>query len=316
MTKKNINGWMLFAKDMHPSRYLTDRFHNLLLYFQKNHNFKIKYGYVGRIPKNVDVVVTFQRLYSPREAANLEYLADLNPKTKLIGYLGDFDSLENRPGVFKRMIKRYDLILSMYKHRFEKKYPELIPKTIYFPNFFAPHERYVTLKINPNPIDKILVSGRLFEPKRYPFRVFVSKNVSKKLIDIMPHPKGHPNVTKRKDGRYYIGDRYAKRLNQYLACFTDHGLGCVLTKYMEIPAAGSLLVATESKDLITCGFVPGEHYVKVDKNNIFDVFKDIVGNPAKYEDIRKQGMKFVRANHSVKNRYQTLYSEIEKLLGG
>lgn len=315
MTKK-INGWFLYAKDIHPRRYLTDRYHDLASYFHKNHGFKIKYGYVGKVPRNVDVVVTLQRLYSPREAANLSYLADLHPGTKLIGYLGDFDSLENKPQIFKNMIRRYDLILSMYKHRFEKKYPKLVPKMVYFPNFFAPYKRYASLEINPNPIHKILLSGRLFEKKRYPFRIFVSEKISPKILDIMTHPKGHPDVTKRKSKAYYIGDRYAKRLNSYLACFTDHGLGCVLAKYLEIPAAGSLLIATESKDLITCGFIPGEHYVRVDKNNIFDVFKDVIRNPNKYKDIRKQGMEFVRANHSVKNRYQKLYSEIEKLLGG
>ena len=309
-----MKGIILYAKACR--KYLTDRDDILFGMIQKEFNFKSSYG-VTEIPKDTDIVITVQqRLYSENENNAMMYLTKLNKGIKLIGYLSDLDTLDYIPGRDIKMFDRYDLILSRYDYRFKKKYPQYVYKTIYLPNFFAPHNRYANLKFNISPINKILITGRLFEPTRYPLRCYIAKNSNPSKVDIMPHPKGHVSKKKLKNKKFYIGDRYAKRLNDYFACVTCCGLGCLLTKYLEIPAAGSLLIANETPDSKIAGFVPNEHFVPITKKNALRVMYKCLENPKKYNDIRKNGMKFVRENHSVKNRFEQLKQIIMELLNG
>ena len=47
--------------------------------------------------------------------------------------------------------------------------------------------------------------------------------------------------------------------------------------------------------------------------DVFDKAKDIISNPDKYEQIRVEGMKFVRENHSVNNRVDCIYDLLKEI---
>ena len=298
---------------LYPKRYkvyLADRENILFQMIAKKFGFKIQYGRTKQVPPDTDIVISvMQRTYQKQPENHNMYLAKTPKKTKMIGYLGDIQSLGNIPGRDIQMLNRYDIILSRYNSLFQKKYPQFFSKMIYFPNFFAPHDRYTSLSYNTNPIYKALITGRLFEKDRYPLRVYVADNMDPKKMVIMQHPKF---MVKAVGDKFYIGDRYAKRINEFFACPTCAGLGCLLTKYLEIPAAGSLLIANEIPDSKTAGFIPGKHFVAINQKNAIKKINHCLDNPDEYESIRKEGMEFVRANHSVVNRYNQLVKIIEE----
>jgi len=131
------------------------------------------------------------------------------------------------------------------------------------------------------------------------------------LIDILPHP-GYVNAPSKE--KAIIREDYVKCLNNYFCCVTGSSkFNYLLAKYFEIPASGSLLLADRTKDSDKVGLVPFKHYVPIDKGNALASIKDCLTRPYKYEEIRKEGMAFVRANHGTRNRLEQ-FKEILKEL--
>jgi hypothetical protein len=146
---------------------------------------------------------------------------------------------------------------------------------------------------------RCLLSGSS-NPKVYPLRSFIKKNGGK-LVDYKP-PK-------------YVGDSYAKLLNSYFCCATSSSIfNYAGSKYYEIPAAGSLLLANEISDLKRAGFIPNKHYVPINKTNVIKTISHCLKNPATYEHIRIEGMKFVHENHTLTNRMTMLKILFEEML--
>lgn len=281
--------------------------------------FDILYANNLKVPSNIDVVITHavpQRTYG----SALMDLATLDKNIKLVGYLHDlhpFNDKKYRKRVIK-MLDRYDVVLVDGKEIFEKYYPGYSDKVVFFPKFFAPHTRYVDFEFNKKPIVKCLLSGYIKRKKEqvYPLRNFIFDNIDRSKVVIIPHP-GY--VRSRKDllsdESYYVGDRYAKKLHSHFCCLaTSSKYNVVLAKYLEISATGSLLVANETKDLKKAGFVSGEHYVSITKENALEVIYECLDNPDKYIKIRKAGMEFVRKNHSVNNRFKQFKKILEGLV--
>lgn len=302
--------------------YVTDRDKVLFGMIAEKFDFDIEYGRTERVPTDIDIVISVMpRFYVKNENDSMMYLAKLDKNVKLIGYLGDFHSM-NRFGNDIKMFDRYDVILSRVDLKFRRNYPQYVDKMVFFPNWFAPHERYASLKFNETPIQKCLLCGRLYEPEYYPLRVYIGKHRDCSKIDVMKHPGGHPKAERLKNKRYYVGDRYAKRLNDYLACVTCAGKvsrnnaeidGGVVTKYLEIPATGSLLMADDDPDVRAINLIPDVHYIAITKENVFSKIDKVLSNPDAYTEIRRKGREFVLKNHSVNNRFETLVNIIKEL---
>jgi uncharacterized membrane protein YcgQ (UPF0703/DUF1980 family) len=94
---------------------------------------------------------------------------------------------------------------------------------------------------------------------------------------------------------------------------TSSKFNYVLAKYLEIPAVGSLLIANETNDLKKIGFIAGEHYVSITKENALETIYECLDNPDKYIEIRKNGMGFVRRNHSINNRFEQLKNILNEI---
>ena len=73
-------------------------------------------------------------------------------------------------------------------------------------------------------------------------------------------------------------------------------------------------MANETTDLGKAGFISNRHYVPITKENVYEKITQCLKNPNEYSDIRREGMEFVRKNHSINNRMDFLKSVFEDLL--
>lgn len=223
----------------------------------------------------------------------------LDSKTKLIGYFEDLQcwSSEECRKNKEIMFDRYDILMGTYYEAIRKWYPQHVHKYVHFPNFFFPHERYMSLQPNLNSKMRCLMIGTV--NKYYPFRVHIKKESRSQLcpLDI---PKRVPF------------NRYSEFLNRYFCAVATvgslesevHGFcgDALPAKYFEIPAAGVLMLAEEVSELAVVGLKPYTHYVPITKENIFKQVKKCLTSPEKFVKIRDNGTSFVRRNHSIRNR--------------
>ena len=257
-----------------------------------------------KIPSNINLIIS--RYVVPS-------LVDLDKKIKLITWIGDVNislkgtarEVKERKDVRKAIFERSDLILSCGYSEFEKDYPQFMNKMIFFPKNFGFVSRFRNIKFNKNPKMKCLLPGSL-GLSIYPLRNYIKKHNEKKTIDFGEKiPKKN-----RKRGTspwQYAGGNYIKWLNSYFCCVTSSSIfNYVVGKYFEIPATGSLLLANETEDSKRAGFIPYEHFIPVTKKNAISQIEKCLRDPKKFNKIRKAGMRFVKENHSVGNRFEQL----------
>jgi len=261
------------------------------------------------IPSDLDLVINYDNVSSQ--------MLNLDQKIKLITWVADVNvsskgtkrQVKERKQKKDMLFDRSDLIVSGMLSYFKKTYPQHVGKMVFLPKHFGPYSRFCRLPFNKEPKMKCLLSGASHNP--YPMRTFVERYGDKKLIDKHTTPvegfvqKGIPPWK-------HTGDDYARWLNSYFCCVTSSSIyNCLVGKYFEIPAVGSLLLANETEDSIAAGFVPGVHYVSVTKETVLDRIKKCIKKPVKYDRIRRQGMMFVRENHSIYQRFAKFKRIIE-----
>lgn len=250
--------------------------------------------------KNLDVALVYATPYHNRPKMMPGILNVEN--VKIISYLGDLpcwynvECQRNK----KLMFGRSDAIIGGYYKKFREWYPQFVNKYELFSGFFFPYEWYERLMPRSSPIMKCLLSGSI-TPK-YPFRYYISnmKGISK-LIDI-------------KNRSHVAFPKYPQFVNNYFCAIATSGTNsCMVSKYFEIPAAGTLLLGERKEELDILGFKPNVHYVPIARKNVIDKVRDVLGNPDKYLKIRKAGMDFVRKNHSDINRANQFKSLLERI---
>jgi len=268
-----------------------------------------------KIPSNTDVVILYAVPHHNYENLFMDYV-NLSRDVKLVGYLHDLHGSELLSKNMLKMLDRYDVILRGADETFGNLYPEHLSRSIFFPNFIAPYTKYSDLKFNKDPIYKCLLSGALSR-RYYPLRQFIFDKIDRSKVTIIPHPGYNKSKTEiLSNSSYYIGDRYINKLHSHFCCVTTSSkFNYVLSKYIEIPATGSLLIANETNDLRKMGFIPNKHYISITKENVLETIYECLDNPNKYTEIRKDGMEFARKNHSINNRFEqfkTILGDIEK----
>lgn len=207
----------------------------------------------------------------------------------------------------KKSKNYYDLfngIFVMYREPFIKLYPNIDKTRIYWcPHAFVPD---FDINYNINPRDKILLSGAC--GILYPLRKQLLKLSTTELKGYVTHLK-HPGYNQHnyENITTCIGKEYAKLINRHLVSFTDCLIyGYIVSKYFEIPACGSLLLAQnpEGDKLIDLGFIDGINYISCNKDNMTEKIKWIMDTKNRNEvnEIRKAGMNLVKNNHSIYHR--------------
>jgi len=280
--------------------------------------FKILYtDIISSLPLDTDIVWCALRTKSYSNLGNLQ------KGIKLISHLGDTHGdhgkwLANHP----ESMNRSNVIIGGIDFEFRETWPQHFHKYVFWPQFFKPHDTYAKLDFNENPIMKCIMPGRVGN-RWYRLRSEISARVAssgrwQKIIDIVKHYWYDRNRTiiYEWEREPACGSKYAKLLNEYFCGFaTVSNAKYLVAKCVEIPAAGALLLTQEIPDLGIAGFIPWKHYVPVgyDKDSVFNQINHCLENPDKYQEIRKEGMRFVRENHSINNRLQQFEQILNKL---
>ncbi len=205
--------------------------------------------------------------------------------------------------VLTRFFRRCDAILCTYRAPFVRWYGRYAHKLVHFPFFFAADD-FGAVAFNPSPIPKCILSGAI--GAFYPLRAAAAQNPD---VVVMPHP-GYKDVT-RAGTPGIFGSAYARELARYRCAVTcSMVLDYVVAKYMELPAAGCLLLATDASDLESLGYRDGVNYVRVNERTFDDTLAAVLSRPERFEAIRQAGFDLVRSRHSEANRAD----ELEQLI--
>ena len=228
---------------------------------------------------------------------------------KLFWYI---DDIHNNTKIRANLFKYFDLILNSYAYCFNMFYKQDI-KTYWFPHYVN-ESLLKQINYNPNPIEKILLSGQVTEyvyPARYK-AFLIAKDNSK--IDCIGHP-GYNNRNKHD----YCGSKYYSLINSYLAAFTccaKKDRPYIVAKFFEIIASGTLLIAYDEhvkQYLNQLGFIDKVNYVSCTLENIQEVF-DYVLDPCNREEIdtiRSNGFYLSKKNAYLCNRVKSFCEYIE-----
>lgn len=288
-----------------PSFYLmrhTDNYKFLLEKIAVEFDYDIQYTDDPYIADDVELIITFAIPQHTRPGLMNE-LVHLDKRIKMIGYMGDLQTYGDKQFELEmnQMLDRFDIILSPLDEKFKEFYPQHYHKMIFFPQFFASLERYAGLKYNKNPEMKCLMSGATYDVV-YPLR------------DLIKRMSPYSDKIDCFHSRHKLNDEYAELLNSYYCGIATPSIfNLVVKKYFEIPAAGTLLLASECEDLKKCGFKPGKHYVPITIENVLSKIHKCIDHPEKYEEIRRAGRDFVLRKHSVENRFKTLAGVVRKM---
>lgn len=287
----------------------TDNWRILLRMVADSFGFDLQFTDNPEIPKNVDIVITHcVPLYGRPSYGIMNELLKLDKNVKIVGYIRDSQCYGDPvcKDVIRIMFDRYDLILAQADEMFKRLYPQYLHKYIYFRQFFASHERYVSLGFNRDPEMKCLLCGAV-DSEIYPIRMHVFKYGDKEKIDCILPIIG--------EGVHFIKEKYAWLLYHYYCSVTCSSIfNMALAKHVEIPAAGSLLICNQTKDLDLMGMIPWKYYVPITQENVLDQAYECLSRIDKYNQIRINAQEFVHENHSVRNRFGEFKQIIEGVL--
>lgn len=266
--------------------------------------------------------------WQQRFAKNL--IRKLPDSVRLITYLGDIHfnsdlqdfSLDAQLAdtqyreAMTETLNRSDIILCAFKSTFMKYWFKWRDKFVFFPMFIS-KKAYEKIPFKQYPLTKCLISGvsnNVVAEKFYPLRNYIVNTPNKK-VDILNHPGYNININDYDKTLFSVGDEYKYTLNTYLGDIaTSSVTGYVVQKYFEIPASGSLLLAEYVPDMLSSGFVEGYNFVKITRENIFDVVENVCSNPLAYINIRNQSRNWVFKYHTEENRYEQLKGVLKCVL--
>ena len=303
---------------------LTDRFAIFFKRIEEKFGFKIVFcDSIGQIPDDLETVLVFA---GPHGKQLMLDMTSIPTQIKVIMYLSGSHCFPHTNKIIINALERCDKVICGEFQSFEERWSQYLDKFIFFPSCFAPHERYAGLKYNESPVMKCLFSG-CNKAKHYPMRHYLKGQIFgdselQKLVDTIRHPRWvkidpdteEPRPLNEWEIEVPMGDAYAKCLNKYFCSIaTSSTHNYAVAKYFEIPAVGTLLLANITPDVEKTGLIAGKHYVPITQKNIVSQIKDCLNKPEKYEEIRRNGMEYVRKNHSVNNRIEQFKEILEKI---
>jgi len=234
----------------------------------------------------------------------------IQSKCKLIGYFEDLqcwgDSICKKNK--ELMFGRYDVLIGGHYKSFREWYPQYLHKYIHFPVCYFPYEKYADLtqiKLGLShsklfrPKMLCLLSGTS-NPKTYPFRNYIRKQ----------DPTGLVKYT----GKSVLFDDYPAHLNEHFSAVSVSGrYNNLVAKYLEIPAAGTLMLAQEIEELKVLGLKANEHYVPITYKNVFKQINKVLRHPNEYIEMRNKATKLVREKHSDINRAKQFQDILDRV---
>jgi len=212
----------------------------------------------------------------------------------------------------KQFMKENDVeyVFSIYRDAFHKTFPKYIDNMQWLPHFVNTDifKDYNLAK----EIDYLMMGKVAFY---YPLREKIYR-VMKDDPGFVYH--GHPgyrDIDESEDSEVFVGEDYAKEINRTkIFLMGDSHFHYPLIKYYEVLACNTLLLAPSSNELRDLGFVPGTHFVEIDRYDFLEKARYYLSHEDERKDIAKAGYQMVHANHSVKIRAQQLVDMIRNIV--
>lgn len=112
-------------------------------------------------------------------------------------------------------------------------------------------------------------------------------------------------------------EAYLEGLRNSQCAYVDgSGLKLIVNKYFEVPAAGTLMVGDFVYGLEKLGFASGVNMVEASPDNIIDVYKKLLREPEKMQEIANKGRELVIEKHTYRCRARATGRAFEAIIEG
>ncbi|WP_152657830.1 glycosyltransferase [Oceanobacillus sp. CFH 90083] len=199
------------------------------------------------------------------------------------------------------------------QHNFNNHYRRQSQHQVFFLPQFANTSIFKDYN-NEKTIDLMLL-GEISFPNIYPLRARILQHYKDNPAFFnRPHP-GWRNFTREQEDKAFIGENYARTINQAKLFFACGSVRQVVTfKYFEVPACRTLLMAPALPELAEIGLIPGKHFVDINTENFSEKAKYYLKNTKEREKITEAGYRFVHNHHSTAHRANQLIDQIKSVL--
>lgn len=201
-------------------------------------------------------------------------------------------------------------IFSIYRDPFKRRFPEYTTRMHWLPHWVNTD----IFKDYDLPRDiNWLMMGKM--ASYYPLRMRMYQTMKNKPGFVCHSHPGYRNINDQEESKIYVGERYAReiaRSKMFLTC--DSIFHYPIIKYYEVLACNTLLLAPASKELRDLGFIPGVHYVAVNRNNFLARAKYFLKHEQGRLKIAEEGCRMVQNRHTVEIRARQLLDMINEII--
>ncbi|WP_219838742.1 glycosyltransferase [Paenibacillus sp. R14(2021)] len=311
MNKLNI---LYFTIDWSTYTYKPDHYFKLeLATLPDVHvHFREQGGYLPDILSTLDFIPDFIYMDNFKHSRNLSALpTGMNKVSIPKGIL--FHDVNRSNDTFRSYVKenKIDLIFVHYRDAFLKYFPKYHDRLRWLPNHaYKP----VFHRYNVQKTIDYLMMGRVKD--YYPLRKEIIRKMHKLEGFVSHEHPGYRWFTNNEKETLYLDQNYAKEINRakmFLTCGSKYDFA--VGKYFEIPACGTLLLASGFNELEDLGFIHKKTFIEINKSNFMDKAQYYL----RHEDVRnaitEKGYELVRSRHTTDIRVREFVDELWKFTG-
>lgn len=213
-----------------------------------------------------------------------------------------------------QIAKAKKLGISTIFHRFNFAFHKFHPEARFnFNCIWLPHsiriDRYLDSFSKSIEVLHVGVHPQRF----YPFRYSVVEQLrNKPYFKQIERPKDTPGESR--SGKWPIDRDYDNLLQKSKITITGGSIFNVpVQKYVEIPAANSLLMSNWFPDLGLLGFIPGTNIITYHKENVIEVVEELLKDEEKIRQISANGYNLIILNHTSEIRAKQFINYVCRL---
>lgn len=198
-------------------------------------------------------------------------------------------------------------------HRFNFSFHKFHPKARkYFKCFWLPHSINDERILNNSVKDIEVLHIGVCPQQYYPYRADAVNQLSYKTY--------FKQVVRPKEGgersnKWPIDNEYTELLGRSHICITGGSIfNAPVQKYVEIPAANTLLMSNWFADLGLLGFVPGKNMVTYEQENLISIIEKLLKDKDKIYKISNEGYILITTKHTSKIRSKQFINNICQII--
>lgn len=201
-------------------------------------------------------------------------------------------------------------IFSYYRDNFVAFYPKLKDRMIWLP-YHVNTKVFRDYKFEKT-IDMLMMGD--ISKQLYPLRNKIYHTLKADHRFVYHEHPGYRNFDDNEEN-VFVGLNYAKEINRAKIFFTcDSVFNYPVSKYYQVLASNTLLLASESNELKDLGFVDGENFIAITEHNFVGKANYYLNNEPERLRIAKNGYEMVHQKHTTSMRAQQLVDHIKKII--